>query len=284
MFFRRKDKNEPEDSSTGEMNRHFSDVAKKYRRLRADDAEPVDVICNKLAGLEHIEAVDIGCGAGSYDLVLYKQFGDKLNLTCLDAGEQALARLGEYLQKNEITNFNVRKSTAETMPFNDNSLDCVFAFSAVRHFHLPRFLQESARVIKSGGYLFLYTRIREPGEADIRERYSPEFTLGAVKQALSSNNMLCLESLVFFNHNGMSVLEEMKESSYSRRITTYMLCTPEELEKDLEGFSIDIKSQFDDPQQVQWFDENVLFVIKIGDKPSLEYLKIANTFRPGMGS
>jgi ubiquinone/menaquinone biosynthesis C-methylase UbiE len=276
MFFKRKDNKEPGHSISG--------VAKKFRRLKADVAEPVEIISDILAGLGHIEAVDVGCGAGSYDLLLFKRFGDKLNLTCLDAGEQALARLGEYLQKNDITNFSARRSTAETMPFNDNSLDCVFSFNAVRHFRLLRFLQESARVIKSGGYLFLYTRIREPGEEDIRERYSPEFTLGAVKQALDVSNLLCLESVVFFNHHGMSVLEELKESSHSRQIATYMLCTPEELEKDLEGFSVDIKSQFADPKAVQWFDEHVMLVIKIADKPSLEYLKIANTFRPGLGS
>jgi ubiquinone/menaquinone biosynthesis C-methylase UbiE len=276
------------DNTPQPVNRHFSQIAKKYRKLRTTDSEPLSVIADKLQDLDHVEAVDVGCGAGRYDLLLYKYLGDRLNLTCLDANEEMLASLTEYLSKFDITNLSVKQSTAETMPFKDDSLDCVFTFNAVHHFDLPRFLTESARVIKSGGYLFIYTRLREQNERNIWGRHFPLFnekenrlyTLDIMKQSVEAVNFMHMESVVFFAYNRVSALEQLVERAREHHYSTFARYSAAELEKALEGFSDNISNQFRDKDQVQWFDENVLFVIKIDQKTSVDYLNIASSYRP----
>jgi ubiquinone/menaquinone biosynthesis C-methylase UbiE len=252
------------------MGQHFSRVAKKYRNLRTTDSEPISVIVDKLKNLEHIEAADVGCGAGRYDLLLYKHLGDKLRLTCLDANAEMLESLTRYLKEHDINNFSVKQSVAETMPFPDNSLDCICTFNAIHHFNLPRFLIESARVLKAGGYLFMYSRLREQNEKNIWGLYFPHFveketrlySLDGLKQSVAAVDDFAFESIVFFAYSRMAALEELLERARSHHYSTFLLYSPEELEEALKGFSLNIKNQFEDPQQIRWFDENVLFIIR----------------------
>jgi ubiquinone/menaquinone biosynthesis C-methylase UbiE len=253
--------------------RHFSRVAKKYRNLRTTDSEPISLIVDKLKNLDHIEAVDVGCGAGRYDLLLYKYLGDKLRLTCLDANAEMLKSLAKYFTKHDISNFFVKHSAAETMPFPDSVLDCVCTFNAIHHFHLLRFLNESARVIKSGGYLFIYTRLREQNRKNIWGQYFPQFheketrlySLDVMKQSIEAVDNLIFESIVFFAYSRLAALEQLLERARSHHYSTFLFYSPEELEEALKGFSVNIKNEFEDPQQIRWFDENILFIIRKKD-------------------
>jgi ubiquinone/menaquinone biosynthesis C-methylase UbiE len=252
------------------MDRHFSSIAKKYRSLRTTDSEPISLIVDKLKNLDHIEAVDVGCGAGRYDLLLYKHLGDKLWLTCLDANPEMLKNLAKYLAKHDIGNFSVKNSVAETMPFPDSVLDCVCTFNAIHHFDLSRFLSESARVMKSGGYFFIYTRLREQNSRNIWGQYFPQFqeketrlySLDEMKQSIEAAGNLAIESIVFFAYSRMAALEQLLERAMSHHYSTFLLYSPEELEEALKGFSSNIKNEFEDPRRVCWFDENILFIVK----------------------
>lgn len=252
------------------VNKHFTRVAKKYRQLRITDSEPVSVIIDKLKNLDHIEAVDVGCGAGRYDLLLLKNLGDRLNLACLDANTEMLKSLEKYLKEHDISNFSARQSVAENMPFKDSTLDCVCTFNAVHHFSLPGFLTESARVVKSGGYIFIYTRLREQNEKNIWGLYFPGFneketrlyTLDMMKEAIAGASGIVIESIVFFAYSRAATLEELLERAESHHYSTFSLYLPAELEEALKAFSIKIQDQFEDPGKVHWFDENILFIIK----------------------
>src|SRR4030042_5006327 len=252
------------------MGQHFSRVAKKYRNLRTTDSEPISVIVDKLKNLDHIEAVDVGCGAGRYDLLLYKYLGDKLKITCLDANAEMLKALAKYLTKHDIANFSVKQSVAETMPFPDSVLDCICTFNAVHHFSLSSFLNESARVMKSGGYLFVYTRLREQNAKNIWGQYFPQFqeketrlySMDVMKQSIGAVDNLAIESIVFFAYNRMAALEQLLERVRSHHYSTFLLYSPEELGEALKGFSLNIKNGFENPQQIRWFDENILFMIR----------------------
>ncbi len=262
-----------ENTAIKAMDQHFSNVAKKYRNLRTTDSEPISLIVDKLKNLDHIEAVDVGCGAGRYDLLLYKYLGDKLRLICLDANAKMLKALAKYLAKHDITNFSVKQSVAETMPFPDSVLDCICTFNAVHHFSLSRFLNESARVMKRGGYLFVYTRLREQNERNIWGQYFPQFheketrlySMDVMKQSIEAVDNLAIESIVFFAYNRMAALEQLLERASSHHYSTFLLYSPEELREALKGFSLNIKNEFEDPQQIRWFDENILFIVRKKD-------------------
>ena len=252
------------------MDKHFSRVAKKYRNLRTTDSEPISIIVNKLSNLDHIEAVDVGCGAGRYDLLLFKYLGDKLRLTCLDTNAEMLKSLIKYLAKHDINNYAIKCSTAETMPLNDDSMDCVCTFNAVHHFSLAGFLSESARVMKSNGYLFIYTRLREQNERNIWGRYFPQFheketrlyTLDVMKQSIEATDNLAIESIAFFAYNRLAALEQLLGRAQSHHYSTFSMYSPEELKEAIKGFSLNIKNEFKDSGQIRWFDENILLIVK----------------------
>ncbi|OGO18409.1 MAG: hypothetical protein A2Z15_02145 [Chloroflexi bacterium RBG_16_50_11] len=259
-----------EKPASKDMDKHFSRISKKYRNLRATDSEPISLIVDKLKNLNNVEAVDVGCGAGRYDLLLYKYLGDKLKLTCLDANSEMLTALSKYLAKHDINNFSVKQSVAETMPFPDSVLDCICTFNAIHHFNLPRFLIESARALKAGGYLFMYSRLREQNEKNVWGLYFPHFieketrlySLDGLKQSVAAVENLVFESIVFFAYSRLAALEELLERARSHHYSTFLLYSPEELDEALKGFSLNIKNQFEDPQQIRWFDENILFIIR----------------------
>lgn len=270
MFVENSDEMDRANTIFKSMQKHFSSIAQKYRNLRTTDSEPITLIVNKLANFGSIEAVDVGCGTGRYDMLLYRYLGDKLKLTCLDANPAMLKNLSTYLTRHGVNNFSAQCSTAETMPFSNNSLDCICTFNAIHHFDLSRFLNESARVLKSTGYLFVYTRLRDQNSRNIWGQYFPQFqeketrlySLDEMKQIIGTDNNLSIESIVFFAYSRMAALEQLLERARNHHYSTFLMYTPEELQEALNGFSSNIIHEFQDPQQVQWFDENVLFIMR----------------------
>ena len=95
---------EPSNAAPMAIHRHFSKIAQRYHYLRTTDSEPITLIVKELKKLAHIEAVDIGCGTGRYDLLLCTYLGDKLRLTCVDANVDMLEALGKYLKKQGVSN------------------------------------------------------------------------------------------------------------------------------------------------------------------------------------
>ena len=66
--------------------------------MRTTDPEPILFIKKKLEHLDRIEAADIGCGGGRYDVRLFEQFGKRLWLTCIDDSEEIVAALKSFLE------------------------------------------------------------------------------------------------------------------------------------------------------------------------------------------
>ncbi len=252
------------------MYHHFSGIAGDYRDLRKTDSEPIDLIANKLQKLPHIDAADIGCGAGRYDLLLFRYLGEKLSLTCLDANAEMLKSLNSYLKRHSIYNFESMCSMAEDLPFPDKALDCVCTFNAVHHFNLRNFLDESARIIKDEGYLFIYTRLREQNKRNIWGQYFPRFhrkenrlyTMDTMKQMIEATSNLELESIVSFTYNRMSDIDQLLTRARSHHYSTFSLYQPDELARAIDKFTSKISNSFENVQQIRWFDENVLFVVR----------------------
>lgn len=155
---------------------HFSTIAPKYTDLRTADIQPILFIKKELQQYKKIEAADIGCGTGRYDLKAFQHFGKKLYLRCVDCNEEMLNQLSGVLYRRKIKNFRVINSYAEKLPFKDASLDCIFAFNAIHHFKLLEFLREGSRVLREDGWMFLYTRLRSQNRRNIWGRYFPLFT------------------------------------------------------------------------------------------------------------
>ena len=162
-------------------------------------------------------------------------------------------------------------SAGDAIPFNDSSLDCVIAFNTIQLYDVPLLLAESARVIKNGGYLFIYSRLREQNEKNNPGQY----TLETLKKTIDTLGNLTVESVVFFAYNRLAAFERVHFRSPRLDEIYDPFYTPEQLKETIKEFSLNIEDVFHDQPQVRWIDENVLFVIKKEQKTSLEYLKVA---------
>ncbi|KAG8122755.1 hypothetical protein E2320_018434 [Naja naja] len=89
--------------------------------------------------------VDVGCGSGQNTLLLAKYF-EKVVGT--DVSE---AQIEEAKQAAHPLNVSYLACPAEELPFEDNSVDLITAFSAVHWFDIHRFIKEMDRILKPSG-------------------------------------------------------------------------------------------------------------------------------------
>ncbi len=270
MYLQNQNRLETGDGTPAVIHQHFSRIARRYRHLRITDIEPVTFIAEEMEKLARIEAIDIGCGTGRYDLLLSRYLGERLFLTCCDNNANMLKALEKYLKKHGVRNFLTMRSQAEALPAPDNAFDCAFTFNAIHHFNLPGFLQESARILKSGGYLFIYTRLSEQNRNNIWGRYFPKYnqketrlyTLKTLTKTIGAVPNLWIKSIEFFKYRRIASLAQLIERAKACHYSTFCLYSAEELEEALAGFVQKINKEFTDTREIQWFDENVLLVIR----------------------
>lgn len=178
--------------------------------------------------------------------------------------------LDAYLKKHGISNFVAIKSGAESLPFPDGTLNCVCTFNAVHHFNLLGFLQESARILKSDGYLFIYTRLHEQNSSHIWGQYFPEFhqketrlhSLNTFLRTVAVVPDLRIESIEYFKYGRVSTLEQLIERTRACHYSTFLLYSPKELEEAITKFAQNIERRFKDVHRVSWFDEYALFIVR----------------------
>lgn len=249
---------------------HFSKIAPIYRDKRTTDTEHISHIVNKLKRYEQVTAADVGCGAGRYDLQLFLELGNKLKLYCVDSNKDMLHSLSVLLKGNRINNFKTVVSPAHKLPIDSNKLDCVLTFNAVHHFQLVGFLKESFRVLKEGGYLFIYTRLRSQNRRNIWGKYFPLFNkkenrlfeVDELRFLIEMVPGLVIESTRRFKYYRNSGQKRLVEQAQSHHYSTFALFTKREFLNSLRRFKINLTRHFSDTEDVHWIDENILFVIR----------------------
>ena len=249
---------------------HFSEIAHKYRDLRTTDLEPVIFIKKKLKKLSKIEAADIGCGTGRYDLKLFQNLNKRLYLYCIDTSGEMLKQTKNYLIKHKIQDFEIKKALARDLPIKNDSLDCVFSFNAIHHFNLPRFLNEVSRILKDKGYLFIYTRLKNQNGRNIWGKYFPMFNkketrlykLSELKKILRKVPKLKIDSIEFFKYNRISSMDRLLEQAENHHYSTFYLYDKNEFRESLDGFKQNLQRHFKDLENINWSDENILLVVR----------------------
>ncbi|UCF08436.1 MAG: class I SAM-dependent methyltransferase, partial [Thermoplasmata archaeon] len=110
-------------------------------------------LVGKAAGLDNILVV--GCGRGGEAVVLHQETG--LKIIGLDITPFNVKSSGEYalgLGLKESVAFIL--GDACCLPLGDKSVSCVFSCESAFHFEdKDRFIRESFRVLKDGGYLLI---------------------------------------------------------------------------------------------------------------------------------
>lgn len=250
------------------MQDHFAKVSGVYREIRTTDEEPILHIRDQLAGRPAVTAADIGCGAGRYDLLLFRRLPN-LRLACLDVSGEMLDQLSRHLDRNGAHNFEVINASVEEMAFEDESLDCVFTFNAIHHFDFPLFLAKAGCAIKKGGLIFIYTRTPDQNAGSVWGRFFPDFLeketrlyrLEEMAGWIRETGRLKMIAAKTFRYARTSSLERLLEQVRSRHYSTFSLYSEAEFEKACKTFEDAVRSQFSDPTNVAWHDQNILLQI-----------------------
>ena len=98
--------------------------------------------------------LDMGCGLGRHSLLFAKNGFD---VTAMDISEEALSFLKEEAVK-QVLNISCINANMESMPFPDNSFDCIFAMHSAGHADtegMHRIMNEIKRVLKPGGVILI---------------------------------------------------------------------------------------------------------------------------------
>ena len=251
------------------MYNHFSKVASYYRDVRITDVEPIVFIAEILKNLNEIRAADVGCGTGRYDLLLFKHL-NSLHLACIDINESMLEQASEYLTRHGITNFITIRADADDIPLEDNSMNCIFTFNAIHHFNFFEFLEKSCRVIKEDGKIFIYTRLKSQNNRSIWGKYFPLFSeredrlyeLEELEQLIHSIDSLRLETAKSFKYRRNASINHLVEKVKARHYSTFSLYQEDEFDVALTAFQEKIRRQIQDTNEIEWFDENILLILK----------------------
>lgn len=103
-----------------------------------------DIIKNIHVG----KALDLGCGLGQYTKYLLDRGFDTLSA---DISIEALNKLKENIKNAKI----IQLDMSNTLPFEDNSFDLVFANLSIHYFDektTQNLIKEIRRILKDGGY------------------------------------------------------------------------------------------------------------------------------------
>jgi SAM-dependent methyltransferase len=251
------------------MHEHFSKVSSCYKDVRTTDIEPVLYISDLLKDAHEIEAVDIGCGDGRYDLLLFRHLKN-LSLTCADINMSMLEKTAGYLKKNNVRNFRTLISDFHMRFLGRNAIDCIFTFNAVHHFDLQEFLRRCSDVVKDDGWIFIYTRLRSQNARNIWGRFFPDFKerenrlyeMDAIRNRVREEDSLRLEVTKEFKFRRTGTVDDLLNKARSRHYSTFSLYGDEEFESALMRFRENVERYFKGADCIEWYDENILLVLK----------------------
>lgn len=255
--------------SAGNMHEHFTEVASSYNIVRTTDLDPVLHIKKTTGHMKSPKALDIGCGSGRYDLLLFEHL-DNFHLTCVDFNRAMVEKVSDYLHKHGITNFKAVQSSVEELSLDPGSFDFILTFNAIHHFDFKGFLKKASVLLKQGGLIFIYTRLQSQNRKSIWGKYFPSFIdretrlyeMEDMKMWVESVESVNLESVDYFRFRRQSTLEHLLNQARNKHYSTFSLYTGKEFESALRTFKKSLARDFDDLNNIQWHDENIMLTLR----------------------
>lgn len=133
----------------------FGKIAKEYDKYRKSHPKVVFDFLFSLLKTRPARMLDVGCGTGKSTEPLSKK---GISVIGCDVDPRMLkeARHRARLSKLPI---QYRLARAERLPFRENTLDAVTVGSAFHWFATKRAAREMKRVLKPGGFLYIFNRL-----------------------------------------------------------------------------------------------------------------------------
>lgn len=116
-------------------------------------AEDIYYLANKWSALGCKKVLDLGAGLGRHSIFL-AQHG--FEVSAIDISDYGVNYLIEWAKKENL-DIDARIGDMVTLPYEDNSFDCVFVYHAISHADsegIKKIISEIERVLKQGGEIY----------------------------------------------------------------------------------------------------------------------------------
>jgi SAM-dependent methyltransferase len=142
-------------------------------------------------------------------------------------------------------------------------------FNAIHHFDLEKFFSEVHGSLKDDGRLFIYTRLRNQNYRSIWGEHFPLFAdmenrlyeLNELEEYVENAEMN-IKSTRVFRHARTSTLGRLVYQAKNNHYSTFALYDEETFDESLDIFQKNIQKNFNDLEQITWYDENILLEIE----------------------
>jgi ubiquinone/menaquinone biosynthesis C-methylase UbiE len=161
--------------------------------------------------------LDIGCGTGKLEFLLSDKIRDG-NITGVDISPLMIKEAEAKKIHKPTRNISFIISTANNLPFADNTFDIVFSLNALHHFPMhTSFFNEVRRVLKTNGTFILLDLIKdnfvrriwiEIMKKMLNEKDVDFHTLEGIKKLAAGANLEVESQKIFWYFTAISVLKK----------------------------------------------------------------------------
>ncbi|MDU1903547.1 MAG: methyltransferase domain-containing protein [Dysgonomonas sp.] len=165
----------------------------------------------------NITVLDIGSGTGFPLLELAERMGKSCKLYGVDVWKNANERAKQKIQDYGITNVEIIESSAEKLPFENDSVDLIVSNLGINNFDNPeKVFGECSRVLKSKGKLAITTNLNghwrvfyNVFEAAIRQLGKDDIFEAVVSQQEDRGTVESVSEM--FTNNGFRVTRHFED-------------------------------------------------------------------------
>jgi SAM-dependent methyltransferase len=128
-------------------------------------------VMTELVTLKDAVALDVGCGEGRFTRMMAKAGA---RVTGIEPGPQQIRRA---LAQSNVAGESYREGGAEALDAADGSVDLVVFFNSLHHVPvsgMSKAIAESARVLKSGGHLYIAEPLAEGPQFELSQPVNDE--------------------------------------------------------------------------------------------------------------
>lgn len=139
--------------------------------------DDVYYLANKWSESGFKKVLDLGSGLGRHSVFFAKQ---GFEVSAIDISDYGVNYLKEWADKENL-DIDVRVGDMVSLPYEDNSFDCVFVYHAISHTDsegIKKIISEIERVLKKGGEI--YTSMCSKESWDYKESGFPKIDQNTV--------------------------------------------------------------------------------------------------------